>query len=575
MNRLAIARFALMSDHHGTNNERTIFLAIPLGRPAYLSRCVDSDFLTRPPDVSGARSVAKRERVTGHMYSELQHRALIAPRPQMGIGRFSTTQTCCLPWLRQMNGKMEMQLTRSLLIATFVLLPTSLAAAQDASTAADTAPPTRAATRQTNEIERDAAASSTPSTGQPARATVSARAGTSTSVEPVETATREAEVEEAAERVIEEVEEIPEASGDRATCIGRVHELARDSVVRVESGLSVGAGFLAIDSTHVITSRSIILEGHGVRVVDASGNARSAEVIVNASDDDLALLELRSPLMARPLSIAEWSDVQVGSEVVVALFADVGRHRSRSEFVFGWASGAINARGDRNLQVDIARGITGSPMVACDGSVVGVVRSQAMPEQTFLTGAGAAALSDLASRVESPEGHEGRVRLVPGVGLALAFEDQPSALEPDTLAGVYLSLGVRVWDAFVVNARGHVLFASSEPTGTSVLRRNAMRYRGDAYMAWRQLVVFGPGMGAHFELGAGASVTLARDSVRTLEIAAGAPRFVDSTNEVWRARPLGVFNIQMGVIKIGYQLEVEIEERDGHVYHLWTLGLEG
>lgn len=367
-----------------------------------------------------------------------------------------------------------------------------------------------------------------------------------------------------------------------ATCIGAVHREARPGIVRVESGLAVGAGFVAIDGSHVVTSRSIVAEGHGIRVIDVEGNARSATVIVSAPDDDLALLELSSALAAAPLDVAGWESLDVGREVVVLSFA-MGHARhgrsGRADFEYGLTAGAINAIGDRAIQVDARPAVVGSPIVDCHGDVVGVVRHahMMMTGMDFTFGVGSGAVADLLSRVDHPESHGGRTRLFMGLGLSAAWEDLPDP-NPDFLIGGYLQLGLTVNDAFVLAARGHFLMADNEPSGTDVLRLSANRFRVDAYLGWRQLVAFGGGMGFHFELAAGASVNMLRDGQRQIVSDAMGLRFIDTTTERWRVRPLVMATVELGFVQIGYQLELELEDRGPigaggvHAYHLFSLG---
>jgi S1-C subfamily serine protease len=397
--------------------------------------------------------------------------------------------------------------------------------------------------------------------------------------------TEERTIERTEERttVTTTAEHVSVAATPATTCIGAVNGSARASIVRVESGLAVGAGFLAIDATHVVTSRSLVADGHGVRVVDAEGNARSATVIVSAPDDDLALLELATALPAAALDVAGWEALDVGREVVVVSFAlgDSRHGRSgRGEFEFSMTSGALNAIGERSIQIDAHPAVVGSPVIDCHGDVVGVARRGMMmlTGDDFTFGTGSNAVADLLSRADHPEAHGGRVRLSLGLGLSSVFEDLPTGLEPDWLMGGYLQLALTVNDAFVLAARGHYLQGGTEPSGSDVLRREARRFRIDAYAGWRQLVQFGPGMGFHFELGLGASASLLRDQNRRLLNDGMGLRFVDEISERWRVRPMVVVNVDFSFVQLSYQLELELEDRGrldaggGHAYHVFSIG---
>jgi hypothetical protein len=85
-------------------------------------------------------------------------------------------------------------------------------------------------------------------------------------------------------------------------------------------------------------------------------------------------------------------------------------------------------------------------------------------------------------------------------------------------------------------------------------------------------------MGLHLELSIGASATLNRDQSRSLVSTAGGFAFVDAVTERWRVRPLVMATIELGMVQLGYQVELELEDRGrldaggGHLYHLMSLG---
>lgn len=365
-------------------------------------------------------------------------------------------------------------------------------------------------------------------------------------------------------------------------CAERAHERAAASVVRVESGTAVSSGFVVIDPSHVVTSFHTIRDGHSVRVVDPQGNARAARVVVTAQDDDLALLALASPLPAQALALAEAESLHVGMRVLAIGHPYVrGRDRValglRGEGLFdqSLSEGVVSALGPRSLATDaqLASGSVGGPYVDCGGRVLGAVSvaTVGMQEHIFI-GSSSVAIADLISRASSEESYGGRIRFTWGLGIAAAFED------PGWPMGLYGLIGLDVFDAFVLAGRFHYLRGESSPTGSALLSVLDQRWRGDAFVAWRQLVTFGPGMGFHFELGAGASVTSLEQRTRSgvIDTTGGVStlRITEANLQRWAVRPMLVLNVEVGPLMIGYTVELDIDTGLSryHVQHLFDLG---
>lgn len=365
-------------------------------------------------------------------------------------------------------------------------------------------------------------------------------------------------------------------------CAETANDRARASVVRVESGTAVGSGFVVLDATHVVTAFRTVRDGHGVRVVDHQGNPRNARVVATAPDDDLALLVLASPLAAPPLELAEPEALHVGMRIVAIGHPYVrGRDRLalglRGEGLFSQSlsEGVVSALGPRALSTDaqLASGSVGGPYVDCEGRVVGAVSiaSIGMDESIFV-GASSAAVADLVSRAQTEEGYGGRIRFTWGLGIAAAFED------PGWPMGLWGLVGLDVFDVFVLAGRIHYLRGENSPTGSEVLYVLDQRYRGDAFVAWRQLVTFGPGIGFHFELGAGASVTSLEQRTRSglIDASTGTPtlRITEENRQRWAVRPMVVLNVEVGPLMIGYSVELDIDTALSRyrVQHVFDLG---
>jgi putative serine protease PepD len=371
-------------------------------------------------------------------------------------------------------------------------------------------------------------------------------------------------------------------AGEDPRCAATANDRASESVVRVESGTAVGSGFVVLDATHVVTTFRTVRDGHGVRVVDHQGNPRNARVVATAPDDDLALLVLASPLAAPPLELAEPEALHVGMRIVAIGHPYVrGRDRLalglRGEGLFAQSlsEGVVSALGPRALSTDaqLASGSVGGPYVDCQGRVVGAVSIATIGmDESIFVGASSAAIADLVSRAQTEEGYGGRIRFTWGLGIAAAFED------PGWPMGLWGLVGLDVYDVFVLAGRIHYLRGENSPTGSEVLYVLDQRFRGDAFVAWRQLVTVGPGMGFHFELGAGASVTSLEQRTRSglIDSSSGTPtlRITEENRQRWAVRPMLVLNVEVGPLMIGYSVELDIDTALSRyrVQHVFDLG---
>jgi hypothetical protein len=359
------------------------------------------------------------------------------------------------------------------------------------------------------------------------------------------------------------------------TCAERASSIARGSVVQVVSGESRGSGFLFHDASHVVTSFRIVRDGHGISVTDADGNTRSATIVNAASGDDLVMLALGAPLPGAPLMLADEGGLSVGASIVVLSYAGPARmHGGPSTaglFGLHTSSGTLSAIGERAVQLDapLASASSGGAVLDCNGNVLAMLSLgfEGWGDPVHL-GASRAAIADLESRIDHPEGYGGRVSFFFGLGIAMAYED------PGGPMGLYGEIGLRAFDAFVVAGRFHYLRREDTPTGSDALALFNERFRGDAYVAFRQLITLGS-WGMHFELGLGGSVTSASGNVRraTIDDTGMAPVVVvvdEPIAQHWSVRPMAVANLELGPILIGYTLEVDIDRL--HAVHLFDLG---
>ncbi|MDQ3035977.1 MAG: serine protease, partial [Myxococcota bacterium] len=286
--------------------------------------------------------------------------------------------------------------------------------------------------------------------------------------------------------------------------------------------------------------------------------------------------ELDAALPGRPLPLAPWDGVHVGMPVVIVGTPSDHLPRGVPDSLRGtlpWAvsEGVVSGRGERAIQTDARIGsMLGSAIVTCAGELVALLGTA---HESFGGGLvvhampAVPALADLVSRLDRPEGYGGRWNLTGGLAIAATYED------PEWLWGASLNVGLIGLDAFILGARFSYFFQNETPVGTDVLSQHDDRFRGDAFVGWRQILAFGR-FAMHFELALGASVTSVRSQTRRGEIVddMGTPalRWRDDETQFWSVRPMAVVNLLHGPMLISYTIEVDIDRE--HVVHVFQLG---
>lgn len=183
----------------------------------------------------------------------------------------------------------------------------------------------------------------------------------------------------------------PNTSGGVDSPYVRVYRQVSPSVARVQVTTSgtPGLGSATIyDDRHLVTNQHVVDDGTEVTVVYPGGNYSTASV--NGSDvySDLAVLGVDGhPDGATPLEFAT-GDPPIGTEVVV-IGSPFGLEGSISEGVVSGIDRSLSAPNDFRIpdaiQTDAAAnpGNSGGPLVALDGTPIGVVNSGAGNDITF------------------------------------------------------------------------------------------------------------------------------------------------------------------------------------------------
>jgi len=161
-------------------------------------------------------------------------------------------------------------------------------------------------------------------------------------------------------------------------------EVARrlqESTVSVIAGPSTGSGFVVGDERWIVTNSHVIRPArrYGVEVHFSSGTTRSAVVLLDSPDHDLAVLAVQGEVPARPLSLGDSEAIAVG-QTVLAFGSPFGLEGTLTQGIVsalrdvppGSALGGGAVR--RLIQTDapINPGNSGGPLVSARGEVIGV-----------------------------------------------------------------------------------------------------------------------------------------------------------------------------------------------------------
>jgi len=142
--------------------------------------------------------------------------------------------------------------------------------------------------------------------------------------------------------------------------------------------VSFGTGFVVAEGGYIVTANHL-LQGKGrILVGPVSGKRWAVATVVKVNEkDDLALLKAK--VSGKPLFIAPWSDVPVGLEAFAIGYPLPKMQGLTKKITQGIVNGDRTKEGDAGLfqfSAEIHKGNSGGPVLAPDGSVIGVVRAK-------------------------------------------------------------------------------------------------------------------------------------------------------------------------------------------------------
>lgn len=139
---------------------------------------------------------------------------------------------------------------------------------------------------------------------------------------------------------------------------------------------SVGTGFVVTSLGHVVTAHHVIRDRGQVLVGPVQGKRWAVAKVLHVDPArDLALLEAR--VAREPLTVADWGQVPVGLEAIVIGYPQPRLTGLEKKITQGIVNGEIASRSappSFQLSAEIHQGNSGGPVLAPDGSVIGVVQ---------------------------------------------------------------------------------------------------------------------------------------------------------------------------------------------------------
>lgn len=141
------------------------------------------------------------------------------------------------------------------------------------------------------------------------------------------------------------------------------------------SNPNVGTAFLVTDLGHLVTSYHII-QGRAQILLGPMHNNKWIIAKVIHSDPKVDLALLKADILRPGLPIADWRSVPIGLEVFVIGYPQPDIMGMTSKITQGIINGYRAPQGPFQLSAEVQKGNSGGPVLAPDGSVVGVVMAK-------------------------------------------------------------------------------------------------------------------------------------------------------------------------------------------------------
>jgi S1-C subfamily serine protease len=185
----------------------------------------------------------------------------------------------------------------------------------------------------------------------------------------------------------------------------QVYQVIRPSLVLIqteskgENGKTkhgLGSGVVVNDSGAILTSLHVVTGANSIQVTFADGTEAHGQIVIEQPENDIAVVQTdQLPEILVPAILGNPASMRVGDEAF-AVGNPFGLYSSMSAGVisgfdrsFKPVSGTIELRGLIQIDAAVNPGNSGGPLLARDGTVIGIVTGIVNPaEQEFFVGIG-------------------------------------------------------------------------------------------------------------------------------------------------------------------------------------------
>ena len=179
---------------------------------------------------------------------------------------------------------------------------------------------------------------------------------------------------------------------EMGSALEALYQQVLPGVVAIQTGSSLGSGFVFDSEGHVVTNQHVVEGASEVEVDFASGFKAHGTVIGSDVDADVAVIKVDAPAdQIRPLAIGDSSTLNVGEQVVAignpfglsgTMTLGIVSGLGRTQFAHASPEGGFFSTADI-IQTDAAinPGNSGGPLFNMNGEVVGI--NQSIRTDTF------------------------------------------------------------------------------------------------------------------------------------------------------------------------------------------------